>query len=355
MFTRNSQIEEGRQKAFQGDFYGAIAVFNKVTPATFDSLYYRGCARLEVGERIEIYNSIEDFDQALKISHVKIDPSIYYKRAFACELIGQYAEAIIDYTMYIQYCPDEVHKGYLSRGLVYSEIKQFQKALDDINFANEALQPPPIYYVYCRARAEASLGHSNKAKAIFNDLANMCRNDCDKSSQKFETHFYCGLASYELNNYSTALQQFNKALKYNQNKRESVDTLFYIGLTLDALNQCELAKEKLRSALTLDKNYTRALFRLGMMESENPDLQPEALDYLTKAHEQAPHKSDILYVRGEVHYKMGQIGACIRDKQLALQLEHREFDLAAMKHYYEIRQMFNFLIIISQTVFKGKR
>ncbi|CAF2848691.1 unnamed protein product [Rotaria sp. Silwood2] len=335
--SKNS-IEEGRLKASKGDYLGAIASFNKVTPVTFHSLYYRGCAHLELGGRIEIYKAIEDFNQALKISQVGIDSNIYYKRAIACELIGQYAEAIIDYTMYIKQCqPSDKHKGYLSRGLVYSEIQQLNKALEDINHANKEVRQPPIYYRYCLTRAEASLKKDEEAKIIIDDFAKFCREECDKSPQTFQTYFYYGLALYELNNYNTALQQFNEALKQTSNERERLDTIFYIGLTQDALDQKELAKENLRSVLNIDKNYTRALFRLGIMDSENDDLQTEALNNLTKAHEQTPHKSDILYVRGKVYYKMGQIRACVNDKRLAFQLENANIDSATMKHYFEVR------------------
>jgi tetratricopeptide (TPR) repeat protein len=295
-------------------------------------------------EQIQIHNAIEDFNQALNLLQAQNYPNIYYKRAFACQLTGRYTEAIIDYSMFIRNSQDDAHKGYLSRGLVYSEIKQYDNALNDIEHANQACQKSTKYYMYnkyytyCLARAYASLGRDDEAKITFNELANICHNEHQQSMQTFHTHFYHGVAFYELNNYPAALQQFNEALtNYDANKNDQVDTKFYIGLTYYALGQIEYAKKELTEVLILDENHTRALFRLGMMQSQNDHLQSEALDYLTKAHRLHPHKSDILYERGDLYHKMGHLDACVHDKQRALQLERTDVDASSRRHYYEVR------------------
>ena len=309
-----------------------------MSPATFSSLYYRGCACLELATKDDICNAIEDFNKALKIPHAKIDFNIYYKRAFAYELIGQYVQAIIDYTMYIQKSKNtpNVHKGYLSRGRVYGVMKNYRKALDDIKSAIEKCQQPSKYYMYCQARAMACLGCYDSAEKEFKQLAEMCRCECERSSGLFETYFYYGLALYELKHYSEAQQQFTEALKYCRTNREKVDATFYTGLTLNAQNKIGEAKEKMKDICKLDKNYTAALFGLGMLESEEDNLLSSSLSWLNRAHELSPHRTDILYVRGEVHYKMGQIGACVGDKQLAMQIEKQNTDPTAMKNCYEV-------------------
>jgi tetratricopeptide (TPR) repeat protein len=291
-----------------------------------------------LGDRIQINRAIEDFNQALKISPDQNDTNIYYKRAFACQRIGRYAEAIIDYTLYIQYNRDHAHKGYLSRGLVYSEIKQNDKALDDITHANREGQSPPKYYVYCMARAQASAGQYDEARTTFRKLADMCRNECNTSVPTFHTYFYYGIAEYELNNYPTALKHFSEALNYNPSRHEQADTTFYIGLTYYASGEMELAEKKFKDVLALDKNHARALFRIGLMQSQNDDLKAEAIKNLTKAHQLSPHESEIVYERGELYRKMGRLDASIHDKRLALQLERTDADPSVLKHYYEVRQ-----------------
>ncbi|CAF3527043.1 unnamed protein product, partial [Rotaria sp. Silwood2] len=313
----------------------AIGHFKAVTPPNFDSLYYQGCARLELDKRDEIFNAIENFNEALKlkIPQSKHEINIYYKRAFACALIGQYAEAIIDYTIYIQKDESNAHKGYLSRGLVYSEIKQYENALKDIQKANDLLKCSK-YYTYCLAKAKAFLGQVVEAKKDFESLINTCASECQTPEKNFDTHYYYGLALYERQRYSAARKQFEEALKFPKNKQE-VNALYYSGLTLNALGDIKGATEKLEEANKSNENHISSLIRLAMITSENDDLQSDALKYLNQAHNAAPHRMDVLYIRGELHRKMGQIGACIRDHQLALQLEEKETNSLAMRHDYE--------------------
>lgn len=322
----------------EGDYRKAINVFHEISPATFDSLYYCGCARLELGDPNQINHAIENFNQALILSPEQTNTNIYYKRAFAYQQIGRYAEAIIDYTKYIQYNKNHAHKGYLSRGLVYSETRQYDMALKDIDRANIE-RPPPLskYYIYCLARAQTSAGQTDEATVTFTKLADICQNESNTSSQKFQAYFYYGIALYELKKYSTALTCFVEAFKWKSNRQEEIDTRFYRGLTQYALGDIDAANKDFGEVLTLDKNHTRTLFRLGMIQSQNDELQLKALEYLTQAHQLTPHRSDILYERGELHYNMGQLDACIRDKQLALQLEHTSTDLSVLKDYCKVR------------------
>ena len=86
--------------------------------------------------------------------------------------------------------------------------------------------------------------------------------------------------------------------------------------------------------LRYQKNHTRALFRLGLIESENDNSESGALDYLTRAHESARHRADIVYERGELHHRMGNLDASLHDKRLALQLQGSSENFSAMKRYY---------------------
>ncbi|CAF1174970.1 unnamed protein product [Adineta ricciae] len=331
------QIQRGRQRALEGDYRTAVAIFNAISPATLQSLYYCGCARLELGDYIEIHRAIGDFDQALEFPSQYSDGRVNYKRAFAYQLIGRYTEALIDYTTYIRCNQNDtrVHKGYLSRGLVYSEIKQHEKALRDITDANNLCSQSIKYYIYCLARAQMSDNQYKEAQTTFDKLKEICHNECDSVTVTFHSYFYYGIAEYELHEYSDALEHFNQALQCALKKKDQIETLFYIGLTHYASGKVDLAKKMFEDILKQDGSYTKALFRLGMLHSHDDDGHSQALYYLTRTHQLVPHRSDILYERGELHYKMGELNACIRDKRLALQLERMDTDLSTLKHYYE--------------------
>ena len=75
-----------------------------------------------------------------------------------------------------------------------------------------------------------------------------------------------------------------------------------------------------------------------MIESENDDSQTAALGYLTEAHELAPHRPDILYERGELYHRMGNLDAALHDKRLALQLKGSDVDFPVLKQYYDVRK-----------------
>ncbi|UJR08372.1 hypothetical protein I4U23_012643 [Adineta vaga] len=332
-----SVIQTGKHLASQGNYRDAIHIFNGISPPTFESLYYCGCARLELGDRIEVFNAIDNFNQALNLSPCQQDSNLYYKRAFAFQLVGRYVEAILDYTTYIEknhHIP--AHQGYLSRGLVYNDIKEYHKALDDIKFANQFCPLPSKYYLYCLGQAQFLIGQNSDAQQTFSNLAKLCKNEFNTINQSFDSFFYYGIAQYELGDYPDALKYFREALEYVQNKKHRTDTIFNIGLTAYACGDMDLAKTAFTDVIQLDENHAKAKFRLGMMLNQDDRSYNEALNLLTEAHKLAPHRSDILYERGELYYKLGQLGASIQDKRLALQLQHTEIDPSILKNQYEL-------------------
>lgn len=161
-------------QAKNGDYQAAVAELSRFRPPTWESLYYRGWARLELEELVE---RLKDFDQATKLNpnHFKYS-CLYYKRAFACHLLGRYADAILNYTIYIE---KNVHKGYLGRGLVYTDLVDYKNALKDIQRANDLNFPP---------------------------------------GENFGGHFYCGATLYESKNFAAALEALEKGLHCRPNE-----------------------------------------------------------------------------------------------------------------------------------------
>ncbi|CAF1058235.1 unnamed protein product [Adineta ricciae] len=332
----DEKIQRGCELASEGNFSKAISVFKSVVPPTFDSLYYCGCAHLELGQQSAIYEAIKNFSRALTLpspsSEIKVN--IYYKRAFAYHSIGWYFEAILDYTAFIDGNEGSVHHGYLSRGLARSDNGDHDNALLDIQRACETIDEPyRKYYLYCLGRAQTLAKDNYAAESTFKELKKLC---IEQSPSSFETYFYEGVASSELNeDHSTTLACFEKALNHSRTHKDEVDARFHIGLTQYKCGRIDLATKAFEDVLELDSNHTKANFRLGMMSSESDKDPAEALDYFTKAHQSAPHRSDILYERGELYHKMGKIDACIRDKQLALQVQHTKVDPFVTKQYIE--------------------
>ena len=248
-------------------------------------------------------------------------------------MIGQHAEAVIDYTTFLQY-NECIHAGYLGRGLAYLELKNYDKGVKDIEKANKLNPNPSLYYKYCLARAQAS---STDRKEQFDQLANKCADGDAELEQNFENNFYRGVVLYESDKYAGALDSFQRALGCDPSKQQIAETMFYIGLAKYALKDIPTARANLEAVLSENQNHPRALFRLGMLESQDSECLPNAVKNLTKAHLLTPHKSDILYERAELQYRLGHIDSCINDKQRALQLERSSASSTSNTSFYEVR------------------
>ena len=263
---------------------------------------------------------------------------LHYKRAFTCHLLGRYDEAIVDYTMFIEYDRENVHKGYLSRGLVHNDRLEYDKALKDIKEGNHRCPKKNSYYQYCLIRAHANIGHKTEATTELKNLEATVTTANSTSNESFGRHFYYGVALYESPDYAAALQQFEKALQCRSTKLQKADTRFYMGLAYYSLGEMSKAKEEFAQTLQLNENHDRAYFKLGMMYGENDDSLPLAIKYLTRAHELTPHKYEILYERGELYYRQGKLEASLNDKRQAMQMKQSNNSSPPSSASYEVRE-----------------
>lgn len=58
----------------------------------------------------------------------------YYSRGFAYGNLGNYQQAIKDFTMTIELKPDYA-KAYYNRGIIYIKLGNYQQAIEDIKIA----------------------------------------------------------------------------------------------------------------------------------------------------------------------------------------------------------------------------
>lgn len=329
---------EGCERASKCDYQGAIKCFELIIPQTSESLDYCGYAHLHMGGRSNISTAINYFNEALSLEKEKIRSNIYYKRAFAYHSIGQYTDAIIDYTSFIESDKKEAHKGYLGRGLVYGSLHEYKQALKDIKKANEEALDASPYYRYCLGRAYANCEEQKASRNVYEEILSKVIPNMPSSASRFLWNFDRGIAFYQLDRYQNALESFEEALKHEHTPVQKAETYLYMGLAHKGLSRPENAKKYLEMARNSNRDDGRAHFHLALIYADRDETWENALESFTHAHTLNPHNSDVLYERGELRYKMGQLEGCVSDKRKALQLEHSTRESALTIEQYKVNE-----------------
>jgi tetratricopeptide (TPR) repeat protein len=279
---------------------------------------------------------------------------LYYKRAFAHQMLSENDHAIRDYSLFIRCANDKganvLAKGFLSRGLVYESMQLMQKALSDIDKASKLTYEKNPYYEYCRKRI--SIAMSEKDDDEDNEYAdidhiirlthNEKENDDDEEVKYIQKHmssegqtdslvtsdtddveyeklFYDALLSIEKGNSEDALEKFKNAFGSTTEEFQKAENLFRQGLCYYELRDRKKAKELFEEALKHDSKHARAIFRLGMMQAADNQLK-NAVKTLTSAYQCAPNHFDILHERANIYEKLGQLDKAMYDRRRAMQL-----------------------------------
>lgn len=335
----------------------AIKNFSEINPVTTEDLYLRGNVYLKIGGSQQNQLAVDDFTKALvsksdNDAPMKVPKAIiYYKRAFAHQMLQEYHEAIKDFTEFISRAtPREdlklddsaIAKGYISRGLVYESMQLLEKALEDINKAIRLQEDRNPFFEYCRQRIEIRLNakkedpHDKDERESESEDEETTKDSNDYTSphestetettadgenKKYEKCFYHGLCLSEKKQYTKAASYFEKALKYaTNNSQTKAECLFRQGLCEYELANKVHARELFQKASTADKSHARAIFRLGMMEVKARQYE-KALHILTEANTRDPNDPAILYERANVNEKLGRLDEAISDRRLAMQLK----------------------------------
>ena len=107
-----------------------------------------------------------------------------------------------------------------------------------------------------------------------------------------------------------------------------------MGLAYKAMLRLDQAQTCLERAQT--GNNGRSYFHLALLYAEHDGSREKAMNLFAEAHRLNPHDSDILYERGELRYKMGQLEGCVNDKRKALQVERASMGSTLNIDDYEV-------------------
>ena len=112
-------------------------------------------------------------------------------------------------------------EAYYKRGLVYLDLKQYDKAIEDFNQA-------------------IKLGSSHAAEAYYNrGVAYLHRERYDKAIHA-ETYYNCGVEHFNKEQYNEAIGCFRQTIEYGFHCKEAN---FYIARAYQFLGRPDLAKK----------------------------------------------------------------------------------------------------------------
>ena len=199
---------EGKPLFINSSLAKEIIVNNQILEAELK--YVDLCTKGEDEENQENYEqAIIYFSQALEIFEIcPLSAVALFRRARLFRVTGEYEKAIKDYDEYIKLQPDEF-RGYINRGIVNLEKKDFENSLIDLSKGLEINPNDHIGYSFM-ADLKKELGNLEEAilsmeKAIEIDPKN---------------GFYFlkkGKIYIDLDNYEKAEKDLTKAIKLGEN------------------------------------------------------------------------------------------------------------------------------------------
>ncbi len=194
--------------------------------------FYRGVAYALLGQYEQ---AIADFTQTIHLNPQYAEA--YYNRGLDYSNLGQYEQAIADYTQAIRFNP-QYAEAYYNRGLAYNDLGQYEQAIADFT---QAIRFNPQYTeaYYNRGLAYALLGQYEQAIADFTQAVHI-------NSQDAAAYYNRGTAYAHLGQYKLAIANFTQAIHINP---QFAEAYYNRGLAYTLLGQSEQAIADLENAL----------------------------------------------------------------------------------------------------------
>jgi tetratricopeptide (TPR) repeat protein len=227
----------------------AIEFFERVLedePNAVDILYLIG----------ECYYNLEDFDAARRTFNDALakNPEFapaYLGRARVNSAVDPEAKIAIDINDAIRYDPDFI-EAYLARAKYRILVKNFEGAMEDLDFLEERGEETALYFLY-RAQALINLGEPELAI----DYAEQS-NELDPTL--YDTYLALGQAYYQLGEIEKAIGVLQT---YTTFEEESAPGWYTLGLAYVEHEDYEVAIEVLDKARTYQPNLYQARYYRG--------------------------------------------------------------------------------------------
>lgn len=270
-----------------------------------------------MGRREHFENSAEAFDKAIEEFQKRnedIPCELFYKKAFTHWMLEHYDTAIANFTEFIKSENNEskkVQSGYLSRGLVYCDVHQYDKALMDLDKANQRAEYQTAYSLCSRGRVLALLRRYEDSEKDFHAALRIDAHD-------FHDHLQIGIAYSELGKFENAIAAFDIASKLKpMHDRDHAEICFQKAFAYRSLGNIEEAIRNLLESIDRYPEHVRAYLSLGRIYLSKGDYS-KALENLNQAHEIAPWNSVVIYELANVHEQAERLELALHSRKQAL-------------------------------------
>lgn len=212
---------------------------------------------------------------------------IYHFRGEINTLKGNYEQAILDHTQSIHLCPCNT-AAYNSRGILYLQERQFEKAVDDFTDAitgwKYTLSISPDNNV---ARENLTFAYNNR-----------------------------GLAYAKLRQFDQASTDFETAIEHNEKYAQAYVNL---GLVYASQGNLEQAITEYDKAIKLSDDFAEAYANRGAAYADLGAFE-QAIKDLTQAIEYQPDLAELYLIRASVYSGKTAFATALADLQQALDL-----------------------------------
>jgi len=254
---------KGLSKYYLGDYDNAIKDFEKAISMDSTRSVFFSNLGLTYMEKSEWQNMFVNFNKAISLDSE--EPYYYYYRGLAKAELEDYKGAIDDYDKAAEELSFPDLFNY--RGVSYSYLDENEPAAKNFKKAME-LTPDNVQYQVNYANSVRGMGQYREAIDIYSRVL-------EADSTWTSTYYYRGLVYFDLENYDSALMDFNTASSYATDNALFYD---YKAYTKEKLGDLKGAIEDFGQSLKLQED-SNIYYRRGLVKLELKDKKSACLDF----------------------------------------------------------------------------
>jgi tetratricopeptide (TPR) repeat protein len=226
----------------------------------------------------------------------------YVTRATSYVEIGEYIQAVADYSVAIKLQPDNTEALY-QRGLIYAQLQRYEEAIRDLKLATRLAPEHPQGFValgrayYFKSEPDYSAALANLTSAIKLD------------SSYAEAYYLRGLVHAAMSNLGSALKDFDTAI---QREPGFAEAYYSRGLVYASEQDLDRAIADFSRAIQQNTLYTDAYLARGAAYDLKEDYSKAIADY-NEVISQAPDFADAYRARGMSFRAKGEFDLAVQD------------------------------------------